>query len=72
VDQETNDLKRHIENQRAALDEKLSEIESRVKSAVDIGDNYRRYPLVAAAAAFAGGLFLALIGSGRRAPQQTR
>ena len=65
MDQETDDLKHHIDRTRNRLDENLREIEARVRGVVDIRENYQRYPLVAAGLAFAGGLILSLIGSGR-------
>jgi len=70
LDQETHDLKQHIDRTRNRLDENLREIESRVRSAVDVREQYQRYPLIAAGLAFAGGLILSLIGSGRPSKYQ--
>lgn len=59
--QEPDQIERHIHQTRARLEENVAELRSRVRSNLDWRTQYRRYPGAFAAAAFGGGLVLALL-----------
>src|SRR5207302_5016039 len=58
VVKEADILKDHIDNERNQLTEKLRELESRVKNAADVREQYYRHPLIGVGLAFAGGVLL--------------
>jgi ElaB/YqjD/DUF883 family membrane-anchored ribosome-binding protein len=59
--EESDQIKKHIEEKRQELGAHLNELEYRVKSATDWRTRVREQPLKAVAAAFGGGLLLALM-----------
>jgi hypothetical protein len=58
VVKETDIIKDHIDKERAQLTDRLRELESRVKNATDVREQYYKYPLIGVGLAFAGGLLL--------------
>lgn len=68
------DIRREIDQQREALGERLSELETTVRETVDPRSYIERQPLAAAAVAFGVGFALANLAgagsTGRRAPEQ--
>lgn len=59
--EESDQIKKHIEEKRQELGAHLNELEYRVKSATDWRVHVRKQPAKAIAAAFGGGLLLALM-----------
>jgi len=68
VVKEADNIKDHIDNERNQLTEKLRELESRVKNATDVREQYYKYPLIGVGLAFAGGVLLSsMIRTGKSA-----
>ena len=61
MDQETDAMKRHIDNERTRLTGNLREIESRFKNATDMRGKFNKNPLMGLGLAFAGGFLLSVI-----------
>jgi hypothetical protein len=59
--EESDRIKRHIDEKRGDLGAHLNELEYRVKSAADWRTQVRKQPAVATALAFGGGVLLALM-----------
>lgn len=59
--EESDQIKRHIEEKRDELGAHLNELEYRVKKVTDWRSQVLEHPREAAAAAFGGGLLLALL-----------
>jgi len=59
--EESDQIKKHIEEKRQELGAHLNELEYRVKSAIDWRAQVRRQPGKAVAAAFGAGLLLVLM-----------
>jgi hypothetical protein len=59
--EESEQIKKHIEERRQELGAHLNELEYRVKSATDWRTQVRKQPGKALAAAFGGGLLLAFM-----------
>jgi len=59
--EESDQIKKHIEERRQDLGAQLNELEYRVKSATDWRAQVTKQPGKAAAVAFGGGLLLALM-----------
>jgi len=59
--EESEQIKKHIEERRQELGAHLNELEYRVKSATDWRNQVRKQPGKALAAAFGGGLLLAFM-----------
>jgi hypothetical protein len=57
----TNEIERHIEEQRHALSENVSELREKVKSAVDWRAQFEERPLAMMGLAFGGGMLLAAL-----------
>jgi ElaB/YqjD/DUF883 family membrane-anchored ribosome-binding protein len=58
---ESDEIKRHIEEKREQLGAHLNELEYRVKTVTDWRAQVSKHPREAVAAAFGGGLLLALL-----------
>jgi hypothetical protein len=66
VGQKSDEIKRHIENQRDQLGENLERLEERVRNSTDWRTQYNNHPFAALGIAFGGGLLLAVMTTGRR------
>jgi hypothetical protein len=66
--QTTDEIKSHIESKREELRSNFEELEDRVRSAADWRRHFRNNPGVALGLAFGGGLLLASMFGGARAP----
>ncbi|RPI28264.1 MAG: hypothetical protein EHM61_05755 [Acidobacteria bacterium] len=65
--QRSDEIKKHIDNQRSELSENLEQLEERVKSTTDWRAQVERRPMTALGIAFGGGLLLgAMIPTGGR------
>jgi hypothetical protein len=65
VGQRSDEIKRHIDNQREQLGENLERLEERVRSSTDWRTQYSRHPFAALGIAFGGGLLLGVVTVGR-------
>jgi hypothetical protein len=63
--EKSDQITKEIEESRAALGEDLQQLEDKVKHLTDWREHFRQNPLPLLAAAFAGGLLLALMVNGR-------
>ena len=63
-----NELERHIHEQRSELGENISELQQKVKTAVDWRVQFREHPIALMGVAFGGGLLLSVLFRGRRSP----
>jgi len=61
VGEESDEIKKQIEERRAELGRHLNELEYRVKSATDVRAKFEENPVPMLGAAFGAGLLLALI-----------
>jgi hypothetical protein len=66
VGQRSDEIKKHIENQREQLGENLEKLEERVRNSTDWRTQYNRHPWAAVGLAFGGGLLLGVVTTGRR------
>jgi hypothetical protein len=65
VEQEPEQIERHIHQTRARLEQNVAELRTRVRSTLDWRVQFNRHPAAWAAAAFGGGLLISMI-VGRR------
>jgi hypothetical protein len=67
--QTANQIEAHIEHTREDLGSNLDQLERKVKSAADWRHQFREKPALMLGAAFGGGILLATMLGGRKAPR---